>query len=315
MIPYLALQVYMQKIITILGPTASGKSELTIRLAQNFGGAIISADSRQIYKNFDIGSGKVTPDECKSIQHYLLDVKELWENYSVAEFQKDAIKVLKRLEKKDTIPFLVGGTGLYLEAVVYDYRFRNVDSNSKLRQSLSKLNKNDLQQKLIALNPNHKLNNSDWNNPVRLIRAIEILQSKTDDIPTRNINEHKHLIIGLKASLTEIKSRITRRVDYRLKRGAILETKQIIDILSKHLSPTDLDKKIKQLGLGTLVMANYINKKIDYDTMRNKYIQAEYQYARRQLTWFRRMNNVVWLDASDENLIKKSTQLVTNFLR
>lgn len=305
----------MQQIITILGPTASGKSELAIELAQHFDGAVISADSRQIYKNFDIGSGKATTDECKGIQHYLLDIKELWENYSVAEFQRDTIEILKKLEKDNVIPFLVGGTGLYLESIIYDYKLRNVDNNLELRESLSKLNKETLQQKLLELKPNHGLNNSDWNNPVRLIRAIEVLQSNPNEIHDRSIDESKHLIIGLQASLTEIKSRITKRVDKRLEQGAILETQNILDILSKHLPTIEMKRKLKQLGLGTVVMTDYINKKIDYNTMRDKYIQSEYQYARRQLTWFRRMPNVIWLDVLDKNLTTKAVELVTNFLQ
>lgn len=305
----------MQQIITILGPTASGKSELAIELAQHFGGAVISADSRQIYKNFDIGSGKVTTDECQGIQHYLLDTKELWENYSVAEFQRDTMEILNTLEKDEVLPFLVGGTGLYLESIIYAYKFRNVNTNLELRESLAKLNKGTLQQKLLEFNPNHRLNNSDWNNPVRLIRAIEVLQSKSNEIHDRSIDESKYLIIGLQASLPEIKSRITKRVDKRLEQGAILETQNILDILAKHLPPIEIESKLKQLGLGTVVMADYINKKIDYATMRDKYIQAEYQYARRQLTWFRRMPNIVWLDALDKNLTTKSVELITNFLQ
>lgn len=307
----------MQKIITILGPTAIGKSKLAIELAQEFNGAIISTDSRQVYKDFDIGSGKVSHSESNGVKHYMLDTKEIWENYSVAEFQKDTKKILEELEVKRVLPFLVGGTGLYIESILYNYNFISINPDYNLRANLALLSRDELQQKLLKLNQDHALNKSDWNNPVRLIRAIEIAISanKTPTSPSLNQAQYDSLVIGLKSSLQDIKNKITNRVDYRLDHGAVIEIQKIRDILSTKLSPIEVNKNLKQLGLGSIIINDYIDNKIDYDTMREKYIQAEYQYARRQLTWFRKMNNVIWFNPNNDNINIAVRQLITDFLK
>jgi len=305
----------MQPIITILGPTAIGKSKLAIELAKRFDGIIISADSRQIYKNFDIGSGKITSDEMQGIQHYMLDIRELWQDYNVAEFQKDVRQIIKELKDKKTLPFLVGGTGLYIESILYNYNLPNIAVNSSLRTELSKLNKVELQNKLLAFNPNHNLNHSDWNNPVRLIRSIEIAQSKTIPPISNQANSYKPLLIGLTTSLENIKKNITKRVDARLEQGAIEEVADIKKILENKLSPDLAFQKLAQFGLGTMTINQYLEDKIDYEEMRKQYIHSEYQYARRQLTWFRRMNDINWFEADDENLIEKASLLIADFLR
>jgi len=305
----------MQTIITILGPTAIGKSKLAIELAKRFDGSIISADSRQIYKNFDIGSGKITVEEMQGIQHYMLDIRELWQDYNVAEFQKDVRQIIKELKDKKMLPFLVGGTGLYIESILYNYNLPSIAVNSSLRAELSKLNKVELQNKLLALNPNHTLNHSDWNNPVRLIRSIEIAQSKTIPLISNQANSYNPLLIGLTTSLENIKKNITKRVDARLEQGAIEEVVNIKKILANKLSPDLAFQKLAQFGLGTMTINQYLEDKIDYEEMRKQYIQAEYQYARRQLTWFRRMNNINWFEADDQNLIDKTSLLLADFLK
>jgi len=304
----------MQSIITILGPTAIGKSKLAIELAKRFDGSIISADSRQIYKNFDIGSGKITVEEMQEIQHYMLDIRELWQDYNLAEFQKDTKVILQKLEDKHILPFLVGGTGLYIESIMYNYNLPKIEINSNLRTELSKLNKLELQNKLLELSPKHNLNHSDWNNPIRLIRAIEIAQSKPVSRIESSANLYRPLIIGLSSSLENIKSRITKRVDERLEQGAIKEVEHIRQILANKLSPDLAYHKLAQFGLGTIAINQYLEGEIDYESMREKYIQAEYQYARRQLTWFRRMPEIHWFEADDENLLEQTEHLITDFL-
>jgi len=305
----------MQPIITILGPTAIGKSSLAVKLADQFKGAIISADSRQIYKNFDIGSGKIKVEEMQGIQHYILNIRELWQDYNVAEFQKDVKYIIENLEKQNTLPFLVGGTGLYIESILYNYNLPNIAVNSSLRAELSKLNKLELQNKLLKLNSNHNLNHSDWNNPVRLIRAIEIVQAKPVAGTDSLVNLYRPLIIGLQSSLENIKVRITKRVDERLEQGAIEEVENIKKILVNKLNPELTFQKLTQFGLGTVAINQYLEGKIDYEKMRQQYIQSEYQYARRQLTWFRRMKDINWFEADDENLIDKTSFLIADFLR
>jgi tRNA dimethylallyltransferase len=304
----------MQSIITILGPTAIGKSSLAIELAKNFAGVIISADSRQVYKNFDIGSGKISLAEMQNIPHYMLDIIELWENYNVAEFQKEVKSILQEVDTKHILPFLVGGTGLYIESIIYNYQLSNIPIQNNLREELSQMTKLELQNKLLLLSPNIELNKSDWNNPVRLIRAIEINTFNSEPTSKEFNSPYKNLIIGLNSSLPEIKNRITLRVESRLEQGAIEEVKAMRLILAKHLSTDSISKKIQQFGLGTMAICDYLDNKIDYSTMKNKYIQSEYQYARRQLTWFRRMPNIKWFEADDINLVNKTSLLIADFL-
>ncbi|MGA1050354.1 MAG: tRNA (adenosine(37)-N6)-dimethylallyltransferase MiaA [Minisyncoccia bacterium] len=306
----------MQSIITILGPTAIGKSKLAIELAKKFDGIIISADSRQIYKNFDIGSGKIKATEMQGIEHYMLDLKELWQDYNVAEFQRDVRQIIKDLQYPKPLPFLVGGTGLYIESILYNYNLPNIDISPILRAELSKLNKLELQNKLLELIPDHNLNNSDWNNPIRLIRAIEVnsIQS-SPTLVQYNSDMYKPLLIGLTASLDDIKNNITKRVNERLEQGAIEEVQNIRSILSTKLSPQLVENKIRQLGLGTIAICDYLDKKTDYETMKEQYIRSEYQYARRQLTWFRRMSNINWFEADDKDLIDRTSHLISDFLQ
>jgi tRNA dimethylallyltransferase len=304
----------MQSIITILGPTAIGKSSLAIELAKNFAGVIISADSRQIYKNFDIGSGKISLAEMQNIPHYMLDIIELWENYNVAEFQKEVKSILQELNTQHILPFLVGGTGLYIESIIYNYQLSNIPIQNNLREEFSQMTKLELQNKLLLLNPNIELNKSDWNNPMRLIRAIEINTSGINTKVEKQYSPYNNLIIGLNSSLIEIKNRISLRVESRLEQGAIEEVKEMRLILAKHLSIDSINKKIQQFGLGTMAICDYLDNKIDYNTMKNKYIQSEYQYARRQLTWFRRMPNIKWFEADDINLVNKTSLLIADFL-
>ncbi len=304
----------MQSIITILGPTAIGKSKLSIKLAQKFSGAIISADSRQIYKNFDIGSGKITINEMQKVPHYMLDIKELWEDYNVAVFQKEVKSILQELKTKQKLPFLVGGTGLYIESIIYDYQLSNIPIQNQLRQKLSQLNKLELQNKLLSLNPQINLNQSDWNNPIRLIRAIEKNTFETKPINTKPFTIYKPLLIGLKSDLSDIKDKITTRVEERLAQGAIEEVAKIRLILNERLPLNTAQSKVQQLGLGTIAICDYLDKKIDYETMKNKYIQSEYQYARRQMTWFHRMPEIHWFEANDKELLTKTSQLIYDFL-
>ena len=306
----------MQSLITILGPTASGKSDLAIQLAGQFGGEIISADSRQIYRGFDIGSGKITPEQAQSTPHHMLNIRDIWQDFNVSEFQAEANQILHNLGEQNKLPFLVGGTGLYIESIIHNYSFSPIEPNKELREKLSQYSKNELQKELLSLNPNHNLNYSDWNNPIRLIRAIEIENNPQKSASIHlNSPQYNTCIIGLNNSLPDIKERITKRVDNRLEAGAIEEVKSLITILNTHLGTESGIIKLQQLGLGTVAIAQYLNNNLDYEEMRRQYIESEYQYARRQLTWFRRIPNIHWFEADSPTLIQDSHKLISNFLR
>ena len=306
----------MQSLITILGPTASGKSDLAIQLAGQFGGEIISADSRQIYRGFDIGSGKITPEQAQSTPHHMLNIRDIWQDFNVSEFQAEANQILHNLGEQNKLPFLVGGTGLYIESIIHNYSFSPIEPNKELREKLSQYSKNELQKELLSLNPNHNLNYSDWNNSIRLIRAIEIENNPQKSASIHlNSPQYNTCIIGLNNSLPDIKERITKRVDNRLEAGAIEEVKSLITILNTHLGTESGIIKLQQLGLGTVAIAQYLNNNLDYEEMRRQYIESEYQYARRQLTWFRRIPNIHWFEADSPTLIQDSHKLISNFLR
>jgi tRNA dimethylallyltransferase len=306
----------MQSLIIILGPTASGKSDLAIQLAGQFGGEIISADSRQIYRGFDIGSGKITPEQAQTIPHHMLNIRDIWQDFNVSEFQAEANKIIHNLGEQNKLPFLVGGTGLYIESIIHNYSFSPIEPNKELREKLSQYNKERLQKELLSLNPNHNLNYSDWNNPIRLIRAIEIANNPQESVSTHiNSPQYNTCIIGLNNSLPNIKERITKRVDNRLEAGAIEEVKSLITILNAHLGTESGIIKLQQLGLGTVAIAQYLNNNLDYEEMRKQYIESEYQYARRQLTWFRRIPNIHWFEADSPTLMQDSHKLISDFLR
>jgi tRNA dimethylallyltransferase len=306
----------MQSLITILGPTASGKSDLAIQLAGQFGGEIISADSRQIYRGFDIGSGKITPEQAQIIPHHMLNIRGIWQDFNVSEFQTEANQIIHNLEGQNKLPFLVGGTGLYIESIIHNYSFSPIEPNKELREKLSQYSKEDLQEELLSLNPNHNLNYSDWNNPIRLIRAIEITNTPRETVSTHiNSPQYNTCIIGLNNSLPNIKEKIIKRVNNRLEAGAIEEVKSLITILNTHLGTESGIIKLQQLGLGTVAIAQYLNNNLDYEEMRRQYIESEYQYARRQLTWFRRIPNIHWFEADSPTLIQDSHKLISDFLR
>lgn len=306
----------MQSLITILGPTASGKSDLAIQLAGQFSGEIISADSRQIYRGFDIGSGKITPNQSELIPHHMLNIRDIWQDFNVSEFQNETTDILQDLKKHNILPFLVGGTGLYIESIIHNYSFPSIKPNKELREKLSHYSKEELQKELVSLNSNHNLNNSDWNNPIRLIRAIEIIHSPRESVSTSlDLPKYNTLIIGLNNSLPHIKKRIIQRVDNRLEIGVIEEVKSLITILDTHLGIEAREIKLQQLGLGTIAIAQYLNNNIDYEDMRRQYIESEYQYARRQLTWFRRMPHINWVEADSLTLLQDTSTLISDFLQ
>ncbi len=306
----------MQSLITILGPTASGKSDLAIQLAGQFGGEIISADSRQIYRGFDIGSGKITPVDAKIIPHHMLDIRDIWQDFNVSEFQVEANAIIQNLGTRNKLPFLVGGTGLYIESIINNYSFPSIKPNKELRDTLSQYTKEELQEKLVSLNPFHNLNNSDWNNPIRLIRAIEIANSPgVSNSDTLDSTQYHTLIIGLNNSLPNIKEKIIQRVDNRLEAGAIEEIKSLITILDTHLGKESGKIKLYQLGLGSIAIVQYLDNSINYEEMRRQYIESEYQYARRQLTWFRRVPNIHWFESDSSTLLQDSNKLISDFLQ
>lgn len=288
------------KLIVILGPTASGKTNLSIKLAKNFDGEIISADSRQVYIDMNIGSGKVTKKETNGIPHYLLDVANPKRKFSVAQYKKLAIKKIKNVQKRGKIPFLVGGTGFYIQAIVDGITIPEVKPDWNLRKKLELLTNEELFMKLKKIDPN-KANTIDKHNPRRLIRALEIVLKTKKPIPVlEKINQFDTLQIGITKQKEELKKLIKIRLAKRLIKGAIINE---VKKLHKNLSW----KRLEEFGLEYRFVAQYLQNKITYQEMINNIQIESEQYAKRQMTWFKRDKRIYWVSnyKETEKLIKK----------
>jgi len=296
-----------KKIIVILGPTASGKSELAVKLAKKFKGEIISADSRQVYKGMDIGTGKITKKERKGILHYLVDIKNPNQIYTVWQYKKEAIRAINKIIKKGKNPFLVGGTGLYLTAVVENLEIPRVKPDWKLRKSLELKIKarglKSLYDELIKIDPEAAYI-VDSQNPRRIIRALEVaIKTKKPFSHQRKKGESLFdvLEIGLSLSEEKLKEKIEKRVNKMMKTGLIKEVKNLIKIYDKNLPTFD--------AIGYREIISYLNKKISLAEVIKKIKKNTWHFTKRQMTWFKRDKRIHWVKNQ-----KKSEKLVKAFL-
>ena len=289
-----------KKLIVILGPTASGKSDLAINLAKKFNGEIISADSRQVYKGLNIGSGKITKKETKGVPHHLLDVASPKRKFTVSQFQKLATKKVKEIQKRGKLPFLVGGTGFYIKSVVDGLSIPEVKPNWKLRKKLAKKSVADLFLMLKKLDPKRS-KSIDGQNPHRLIRAIEIVLTTGKSVEKiRTKKQFNVLQIGIKKTEDDLKKAITKRLTKRLKRGMVDEVRK--------LKESGLSwKRLYELGLEYRYIAEYLQHKISFKEMKYKIQKESEHFAKRQMTWFKRDKRIHWIESQieAENLIRK----------
>ena len=293
-----------KKLIVILGPTASGKSELAIKLAKRFNGEIISADSRQVYKGMDIGTGKVTKKEMKGIPHYLLDVASPKRRFTVVQYRKLALKAINKILKKVHVPFLCGGTGFYIQAVVDGIVIPKVPPDWKLRKELEKKTVKELFNQLKKLDL-QRAKTIEPKNKRRLIRALEIFK-KIGPVPIlkKKPLPYPVLRIGIKKEKNELSLLIRRRFLKWLKRGLIKEV--------KNLKKSGLSwKKIEDFGIHYRVIARYLQNKINYEGMIEKSIIELQNYAKRQITWFKRDKRIHWVKNYNkaEKIIKKFLEI------
>ncbi len=327
------------KLIVILGQTASGKTDLSIKLAKKLGGVeIVSADSRQVYKGLNVGSGKITRKEMAGIPHHLLDVANPKKRFSVSQYQKLATQAIKKIHAKNKTPFLVGGTGFYIQSVVDGISIPEVSPNPKLRKQLEKKSTQELFLMLKKLDP-ARAKNIDAKNPVRLIRAIEINLETGSPVPKLSreaLAKWDVLQIGIKKSPKELKILIQKRLKKRIK-GIILEVQSLhsnrrLTQIQRGLtrirkSPSSLRakrgnpglswKRLEELGLEYKFVAQYIQNKISYQEMVDKIQKESEQFAKRQMTWFsahggsasggKRDSRIHWVKNQQqaEKLIKK----------
>ena len=290
----LIMKKELPKIVVILGPTASGKTKLAVKLANNFNGEIISADSRQVYKGMDIGSGKDIK-EYGQIKYHLIDVTSPKQIFSLAKFQRLADKAIKDILKRNKLPILCGGTGLYAEAVFDGYVIPKIKPDLALRKELEKLSIEQLQS--MASKLKREFNNSDWNNPVRLIRSLE----KNNDVEiVLKKEKYAPIIFAVKTDQKKLKNNITKRLNSRLKEGLIEEIKKL------HEDGISW-QRLESFGLEYKIVSLYLQNKINLAEMKNNIINDSLKYAKRQITWLHRpvlKNRINWI--ASYNDIKKA---------
>lgn len=290
------------KMITILGPTASGKTSLTAALAYHLDAEIISADSRQVYQGMDIGTGKDLADYTvagKHIPYHLIDICKAGSKYNVYQYQQDFLEVYNKIKETNKLPILCGGSGLYLEAILKGYHLSTVPPNEELRNQLNEMSHESLIQMLVEIQEklNTKMHNStDLDSKQRTIRAIEIGKHMlTEADPQTNFPEIPSLIIGVDIDREERRRKITTRLHQRLEEGMIEEVKQL---LNQGIAPEDLI----YYGLEYKFVTEHIIGKLSYDEMVQQLEIAIHQFAKRQMTWFRGMERrgikINWINAS-----------------
>lgn len=298
--------------LTILGPTAGGKTSLAARIAFVLDGEIISADSRQVYRGMDLGTGKDLDDymvEGKQIPYHLIDIVDAGYKYNVYEYQKDFLKVYSELKEKEKFPVFCGGSGMYLDAVLKGYKLIPVPANEDLRSDLEKKSLEELTTILKSFKKLH--NTSDIDSRKRLIRAIEI-ETYYDD--SKKVDDYfpeiKSLIVGLRFDRNSRRKKISERLKQRLDDGMIDEVKRI---LNNGVPPETLI----YYGLEYKYVTQYVLGEIPFEEMFKKLETAIHQFAKRQMTWFRGMERkgfkIHWLDAYTS--LKENTELVLSLLQ
>jgi len=286
-------------LITILGPTATGKTKLAAKLAAEIKSEIISADSRQVYKSMNIGTGKDYDDYIvnqKYINCHLIDLVNAGTEYNVYEYQKDFIKVFESLKKRSITTILCGGSGMYIEAVLKGYKLIQVPPDYDLRNKLSLKTDEELIDILSSFKNLH--NKTDTENRKRLIRAIEIEYYYSQHPDHESFPKIKSVIFGIHFERDIIRKRITERLKQRLDHGMIEEVQSLIN------SGISIER-LKYYGLEYKFISAYLNHELSYDEMFTKLNTAIHQFAKRQMTWFRKMQN----DGFEVNWIKGDTEI------
>ena len=274
------------KLLVILGPTASGKTELSVKLAKKYNGEVVSADSRQVYRGMDIGSAKITKKEMKGVPHHLLNVANPKSRFSVAQYQKLALKAIKDIQKRRKLPILVGGTGFYIQSVIDGIVIPKVKPNWELRRKLEKIALPELVKKLAELDP-ARAGVIDQNNPRRVLRALEIVLTTGKPIQKLEAkNQFDVLQIGLKKSPKELKENIHKRLAKRIDK-IIKEVKKLRKTLSW--------KRLEEFGLEYRFVAQYLQNKITKEEMIERIEIESAQFAKSQMTWFKRDKRIKWV--------------------
>lgn len=296
----------MEKIVAVVGTNASGKSGLAVYLAHRFDGEIISADSRQVYRGLDIGAGKLTHPEMEGVAHHLIDVAEPSQVFSVADFQRLAYTAIEDILRRGKLPLIVGGTGLYVRAVIEGFQLTSTPPDPELRTRLEELDTDALAQLLTTLSPDRG-RSVDIRNRRRLVRAIEVAVSGEETALRDSSPRYLALQLGVTWPREILYQRIDRRLAHRLEHGMIEE---VAGLLEHGVSALDLER----FGLEYRYILRYLKGEYGsvaalYDALRH----AIHAFARRQLTWFRRDRAIRWLD-TEHDYRQEAEAAVKSFL-
>lgn len=290
----------MENLVIITGPTGIGKTELSLELAKKYKGEIISSDSMQIYKKLNIGTAKIDLNKT-SILHHMVDIIEPSDNFTVADFKNSAKKIITDINNRGGLPFLVGGTGLYINSLVYNLDFTETEPDYEYRDELREILEEEGSEFLYE-----KLQEQDRdmaekihkNNGQRIIRALEILKSgnkKGDNFREEN-KDYNLIYIGLNMDRSKLYEKINQRVDKMIDLGLVDEVKNLLD--------EGLDKNSQSLkAIGYKEVISYLDGEIDFDEMVDLIKKNSRHYAKRQLTWFRRDKRIKWFDRESDTIL------------
>lgn len=291
------------KIIVVVGPTASGKTSLSIELAKRFDGEVISADSRQVYKGLDIGSAKVTAAEMEGIPHHLIDVADPREVYTAADFKRDANLAIEDILSRGRVPIIAGGTFFYIDALLGRVSLPEVPPNEELRTELETKSAEELFTMLEALDPK-RAGNIERDNPRRLIRAIEIAKALGHVPPSEETEcPYDVLTIGLEVDMGVHGEIIKKRLIERLEAGMLEEVKGLLASGVTH-------ERLESFGLEYRYLSRYLQGTIEYDAMVDELSIKIRQFAKRQMSWLKRDSSIKWFKRDDDSV----SDVVRDFL-
>lgn len=276
------------KVIAVVGPTASGKTSLSIQLAKQFNGEVISADSRQVYKGLDIGTGKITGEEMDGVPHHLIDVAEIDEVYTGADFVRQAAAAIDSINRRGCLPIIAGGTFFYVDLLRGKHQAAPVAANDALREKLEHLSTIELVE-LLEQKDSRRAATIDQHNRRRLIRALEIIET-LGSVPEQTVVESDYdwLVVGIDIEKEQLRQKFETRIVAWLKAGFKAEVEQL-------QADGVTDTRFQEFGFEYTLMLEHIRGHISEAELVEKFVQKNWQYAKRQLTWLKRDNEIVWV--------------------
>ncbi len=299
-----------ENLAVIVGPTAVGKTALSLELARRFDGEIISGDSMQVYRGMDIGTAKATPEERSIVPHHLIDICDPGEEYSVAQFQSMATRLITEINRRGRLPFIVGGTGLYIQSVTHNFQFSTAAQDLELRERLQRIAEAEgvesLHRQLAAIDPvtADRLHPNDVKRVIRALEIYHLTGQKMADFQHRaEISPYRLVMIGLTMERTVLYERINRRVDQMIADGLVEEVRRLLD---RGYDPS----LVSMQGLGYKELVPYLYGEISLEQAVEQIKKRTRHFAKRQLTWFRRMKEVQWFDMTDPAQAAQATETI-----